>query len=380
MGQRILVVDDEEDIIRLVRRSLEMERYEVCAARDGEQALSAAAREQPDLILLDVNLPRLDGFEVCQRLRGQGYRAPVIMLTGCTTLDHRVRGLDCGADDYVGKPFDVPELIARVRAQLRRVEDARQAAQQLIRNKWEEINEGLRLAQSLQQPFRQRQQVRGLRTAVHYVPVGRIGGDFYNLLRRDDGQTVLLIGDAVGKGLGASLLMASTFSLLSRILAEDDNPARVFAAANQVLRQDFTDFGLFVAAFLAIWNPDSGRMTYCNAGHQAPMLLRRGTRHRALTTNGFFLGAFEDGAYENQAVELERGDRIWMFTDGLADLRDRDGRLVDVRRVYRRLLEAWDLPVDRVVERLLDSFGTLAEGGVTMRDDLTAMLVEIADD
>lgn len=379
-GQKVLVVDDEEEVRRLICRSLELERYEVCEARDGQQALNVAADHRPDLILLDINLPHLNGFEVCQRLRGQGYRAPVIMLTGCTNVDFRVRGLDSGADDYVGKPFEVPELIARVRAQLRRVEEARTAAQELIRHKWEEINEGLRLAQTLQQPFRQRQQFKGLRTATHYVPVGRIGGDFYNILRLDDGQIVLLIGDSVGKGLGASLLMSSTFSVLTRLLRETSSPARSFAEANRVLREDFGEFGIFVAAFAAVWNPQTHVLSFCNAGHQAPVLLRRGHRHRNLTSNGYFLGAFEDGCFEDITISLRTGDRLWLFTDGLMDLRDQHGNQVDVRRVYRRLLRAWHLPVERAVERLLEAFGDLAVGGVTMRDDLTALLVEIVDE
>ncbi|MBM3464771.1 MAG: fused response regulator/phosphatase [Armatimonadetes bacterium] len=383
MSQCILVVDDEEDIRNLIRRSLELERYEVWEAPDGRQALNCVESRQPDLVLLDVNIPFLDGFTVCQRIRDLGLKIPVIMLTGNTHVDFRVRGLDCGADDYVGKPFDVPELMARVRAHLRRTEEARSTAQDLIRRKWEEINEGLMLAQSIQQPFRLNQRHEGVHTAVQYLPVGRIGGDFYNILGLPDGRTVFLIGDAVGKGLGASLLMASTFSLLVKLLRENPSPAAVFEAANRCIKADFVDISIYVAAFLAIWDPATERLTYCNAGHQSPMLFRRGGGlrpgpHASLTSNGFFLGAFDEGGYEEREIHLAAGDRILFFTDGLADLRDGSGNAVDIRRIYRRMLKHWHLPVGQVVEALLDSFGGLAEGGVTMRDDLTAMLIEIA--
>jgi sigma-B regulation protein RsbU (phosphoserine phosphatase) len=383
MQHRILVVDDEREIVSLIRRSLELEHYQVVEAGDGEQALRALQAEIPDLILLDINLPLLDGFTVCRRIRAQGLGVPVIMLTGQTQVDARVRGLDCGADDYVGKPFDIPELLARVRAQLRRVESARSSAQELIRRKWEEINEGLMLAQRIQQPFKLGEQFEGLSTSVRYVPVGRIGGDFYHVKRLDNGCTAFLIGDAVGKGIGASLLMASTFSLLVRLLAEEPLPTRVFSRANAQLRQDFSDLGIFVAAFLGLWNAADGVLTWCNAGHQAPVVFRRGQgrrdprSHEMLESSGLFLGAFDDGQYELRQTRLDVGDRLWMYTDGLADLRDEHGHVVDMRRIYRRMLRSWNGPVDRLMAQMLDSFGELARGGVTMRDDLTAILVEI---
>jgi sigma-B regulation protein RsbU (phosphoserine phosphatase) len=377
MSHRILVVDDEAEIRTLIRRSLEMEEYEVTEAPDGKQALFSLQSNLPDLILLDVNIPHMDGFAVCQRIRDLGLRVPVIMLTGQTQVDFRVRGLDCGADDYVGKPFDVLELLARVRAHLRRVEEARATAQDIIRHKWEEINEGLMLAQSIQQPFRLQQQLNGVQTAVQYLPVGRIGGDFYNIHPLPGGKTAFLIGDAVGKGLGASLLMASTFSLLTRLLEQSERPAKIFQRANQALKSDFSDISIFVAAFLAIWDPIKKKLTYCNAGHQTPVLFRRKGRHEYLSTPGFFLGAFEDGGYEQKEVSLNTGDRILFYTDGLSDLRDPQGDIVQMRRVFSRILRLWHLPVQQVIDGIMGSFGKLAQGGVTMRDDLTAMLVEI---
>lgn len=378
MSHRILVVDDEDEIRMLIRRSLEMERYEVLEAPDGRQALTCLDSETPDLILLDVNIPYMDGFAVCQRIRDRGVKVPVIMLTGNTQLDHRVRGLDCGADDYVGKPFDLPELMARVRAHLRRAEDSRATAQDLIRQKWEEINEGLKLAQAIQQPFRMKERIAGLHSAVQYQPVGRIGGDFYNIVQLQEGRTAILIGDAVGKGLGASLLMASTFSVLNRLIVEDERPAQIFCQANRCLRHDFSDISIFVAAFVSVWDARQGKLTYCNAGHQTPVLFRRKGGHEFLSTLGFFLGAFEDGCYEQHEVALEPGDRILFYTDGLADLRDECGNVIDMRRIYRRMLRLWDRPVHDVIDGLMGSFGNLADGGVTLRDDLTAMLIEIA--
>lgn len=119
-GTRVLVVEDEPDMILGLKDNLEFEGYAVSVAGDGREALRVAAEEPPDLILLDVMLPRLSGLDVCRTLRSQGTEVPIIMLTARGQEVDTVVGLEVGADDYVTKPFSIKELLARVRAQLRR--------------------------------------------------------------------------------------------------------------------------------------------------------------------------------------------------------------------------------------------------------------------
>jgi DNA-binding response OmpR family regulator len=116
---RILVVEDDTEIADVLRRSLRHEGYDVRTAGDGVEALDAALEFVPDLVVLDLGLPRLDGVEVCRRLRAEG-DVPILILTARTETDDRVQGLDSGADDYLVKPFERPELLARIRALLRR--------------------------------------------------------------------------------------------------------------------------------------------------------------------------------------------------------------------------------------------------------------------
>jgi DNA-binding response OmpR family regulator len=116
---RVLVVEDDRDIADVLRRSLGMEGYDVRLAEDGEEALSEATVFEPDAVILDLGLPKLDGVEVCRRMREDG-DVPILMLTARDGLDDRVDGLDSGADDYLVKPFERAELLARVRALLRR--------------------------------------------------------------------------------------------------------------------------------------------------------------------------------------------------------------------------------------------------------------------
>ncbi|GIW09643.1 MAG: DNA-binding response regulator [Dehalococcoidia bacterium] len=121
MAARILVIDDDQKILNTVRRGLAYEGYQVDVAESGEEGLRKAREHEPDLVILDVMLPGIDGFEICRRLRAGG-DVPVLMLTARDEVSDRVRGLDLGADDYMVKPFAFEELIARVRALLRRRE------------------------------------------------------------------------------------------------------------------------------------------------------------------------------------------------------------------------------------------------------------------
>jgi two-component system, OmpR family, response regulator MprA len=120
---RVLVVDDEPAVRRALERALRLDNYEVALAEDGEEALDAIARTPVDAVILDVAMPRLDGLEVCRRMRKAGDRTPILMLTARDAIDDRVTGLDVGADDYLVKPFALRELQARIRALLRRSGD-----------------------------------------------------------------------------------------------------------------------------------------------------------------------------------------------------------------------------------------------------------------
>jgi DNA-binding response OmpR family regulator len=116
----VLVVDDDKKIVELVAAYLKRDGYQVLAAHDGQRALALARQEQPALIVLDLMMPGMDGLGVCRALRNENDRTPIIMLTARTLEDDRLKGLDLGADDYVSKPFSPRELVARVRAVLRR--------------------------------------------------------------------------------------------------------------------------------------------------------------------------------------------------------------------------------------------------------------------
>ena len=128
MQYKILIVDDDENICELLRLYLEKDGFDTIVANDGEQAVDFAAKYSPDLILLDIMLPKLDGWQVCREIRKTS-DTPIIMLTAKGETFDKILGLELGADDYVSKPFDTKEVIARIKAVLRRSHEKDKASQ-----------------------------------------------------------------------------------------------------------------------------------------------------------------------------------------------------------------------------------------------------------
>jgi two-component system, OmpR family, response regulator MprA len=120
MREKIVVIDDDEKITSMLRRSLTFEGYDVVTAGDGQEGLRRVLEHEPGVIILDVMMPKIDGWEVCRRIRDGGIHTPVLMLTAMDDVSDRVKGLDLGADDYLVKPFALEELLARIRVLLRR--------------------------------------------------------------------------------------------------------------------------------------------------------------------------------------------------------------------------------------------------------------------
>ncbi len=378
MAIKILVVDDSVEILKMLHTSLKLEGYEVLEALDGKMALALLEESIPDLIILDIFLPEMDGFEVCRRIREKGLKVPIIMLTAQSDVEQRIKGLKSGADDYLGKPFSVSELLERIRVQLRHLDEARLRAQELLKSQWDEINQGFKLAQGLQQPLGHSLTLPGLELGIQYLPVGKIGGDFYAIQETTKDRITIIIGDVVGKGVTASLLMASAFYLLHQLMMKNLSPGDIFTRANEILRKDLQEMESFVAAFCGTWDMTTGKLTFCNAGHQLPLLIRKKDhKHVFLNTHGFFLGAFPDGRYVEKEVVLDKGDRLFFYTDGLSDLRDMNGRVLNLKWIYRKIMRQYNLKIEDISSMLLREIQGAIGKNTIQTDDVTFLLLEV---
>ncbi len=375
----ILAVDDAPEVQILVKGILEAAEFTVSTASNGTQALHHLSRQSPDLLLLDIDLPDIDGLTLCRQLRKDGKSLPIIMLTAHRETHDLANGLDCGADDYIGKPFAPEELVARVKAQLRREERLKNQVQDLLKAQWDRINDGLSLAQRIQQPLAASRS-RHLGSSVHYFPVGRIGGDFYLIEDLDDEHCLIVIGDTMGRGLGASLVMSWTLSVLHEHAFSSYSPSRLLNEVNLQVGRSLDRLGIFVALFCGVYNVKSRSLTYCTAGHDPPILIsseNHGRRHHRLSTQGLPIGVMPEVSYNEYQIQARGGDRLFLFTDGLTDAVEATKQPALFRSIYRTLLKTMQLDIHHQTDAVMQTSSSQIAEDLFLPDDVTMLIVEL---
>jgi serine phosphatase RsbU (regulator of sigma subunit) len=313
---RIVVIEDDPAILRGLADSLRAASYDVLTAANGEDGYGLVRERQPDLVILDLTLPGLNGYEVCRQIRRHGLATPVLMLTAQSLEDNRIQGFEAGADDYVTKPFSLKELLGRVRAILRRSEGRSDLANQ------KELDDA-RLIQQRLMPS-QIPQIPGLRIAGTWRPARIAGGDYFDVLPLDDGSVAVCIADVCGKGMPAALMMSSLQAAVKSFAVERTRPRELCARVNRVMCDNLGSHG-FVSMFYAVIDAGARRITGCNAGHNRPILCRGGESARRLDCGGGVLGVFPEWAFEDEEVELRSGDRLLLYTDGVTESRNAAG-------------------------------------------------------
>jgi serine phosphatase RsbU (regulator of sigma subunit) len=313
----ILIVDDTPTNIGVISGALK-DFFRTKIATNGEKGLALAnAEEKPDLILLDIMMPGIDGYEVCARLKASPATAeiPVIFLTGQTGADDETRGFECGAVDYIHKPFSPAVVKARVRSHIMLREARAQLAAQLAA-----INQELEMARQIQLAILPHSipQLPGLEIAARYSPMTSVAGDFYDFIQIDDNHIGILIADVSGHGLPSALIASMIQVALGGQTPNAAEPAKVLAGLNRALRGKFTMN--FVTAAYVYLDLEKGFMRYAGAGHP-PVLRWRNSDGKTtkLIENGIVLGMIDEVEYSAVEIPLESGDRHVLYTDGIPE-------------------------------------------------------------
>jgi sigma-B regulation protein RsbU (phosphoserine phosphatase) len=320
---RILVVDDNDDNRYTLKLYLDLEGYQdIEIAQDGEEAIALLEVERFDLVLLDVMMPRLDGYGVLEWLKRKErlHTVPVIMISALNELDSVVRCIELGAVDYLTKPFNPVLLRARLGASLEKKRLRDEVTAHLARLE-AELEQARRLQMSMvPQSF----PVPGARFPfdIHasMEPAREVGGDLYDVFAAADGRLWFFIGDVAGKGMPAALFMARTKSII-RIVTElmpAAGPADVVARVNRELCLN-NDRMMFVTLFLGMLDPASGALSYCNAGHNPPYRLTGTIAVAIEDAAGIVLGIEPTAAYVDGALTLKADDKLFLYTDGVTE-------------------------------------------------------------
>jgi serine phosphatase RsbU (regulator of sigma subunit) len=371
----LLLVDDDADNVQAVHAILK-DGYKIRVAMNGAKALDLAKVEPvPDLILLDVMMPDMDGYEVCRRLKADQTTRdiPVIFLTGKIEVADEAGGFEVGAVDYIHKPFSPVIVKARVRTQLMLREAHETVARQLMA-----INSDLEMARQIQLAIlpRETPKIQGLDIAARYIPMSSVAGDFYDFIVVDERHVGILIADVSGHGLPSALIASMLQSAFAAQSAHASDPARVLAGLNQVLSGKF-QWHFVTAAYLFV-NLEESTVNYAGAAHP-PLLLWRKKSGSAteVLENGLLLGLFPDSTYSAITLPLEGGDRIVLFTDGIVEARNPSKEVFGMDRLKRFVEENHALSAERFGDALLDAVGHWSEQarGEGQSDDITLVAI-----
>ncbi len=333
---RILVVDDNDDNLYTLTLHLDLEGYtEVETARDGEEAIARLKTGTFDLVLLDVMMPKVDGFQVLTWLKDQARLRdlPVIMISALTEMNSMARCIELGAVDYLLKPFNPVLLKARLGATLEKKRLRDEIDAHLARLQ-EELDAARRLQMAMvPQSFPAPSPDFPIDLCASMEPAREVGGDLYDFFVTEDGMLCFLVGDVSGKGMAAALFMARTKSLI-RIATDlmrsrqgpSAAPAEIIARVNRELCQNNGDM-MFVTLFFAMLRPSNGEVEFCNAGHNAPYRLNGQGLAPIEGGKGIILGVLPDAVYATGRTSLAPGESIYVFTDGVTEAANLDGEL-----------------------------------------------------
>lgn len=271
------MIDDDTDICSLLALILENAGYHVLKADNGLDGLAIAKKERPNLIISDIEMPNMDGYQLCAKLQENSdlCDTPVIFLSAHQKTKDKIKGLNTGAIDYITKPFEAEEVIARVQLHLR----VRSLTYKLM-SKQRRIEEDLRAAGSLQRALLPKELPNHplLEFAWKFQPSEEIGGDLLNAFNLTEESVACYIVDVSGHGVPAALVTFSIAQLLQNMRLKEQSACQHPQAVLTALCKEFPfeRFGKFLTMVYLICDTKNGILRYCNAGHPYPILVREG--------------------------------------------------------------------------------------------------------
>jgi phosphoserine phosphatase RsbU/P len=372
----ILIVDDTPINIGVISGALK-DSYKTKVATNGGKALAlASAEEKPDLILLDIVMPGMDGYEVCSRLKADPATSeiPVIFLTGQTSAEEETRGFEVGAVDYIHKPFSPAVVKARVRSHILLREARAQLASQLLA-----LNTELEMARQIQLSILPHSipKLPDLEIAAHFLPMTSVAGDFYDFIRIDDKHIGILIADVSGHGLPSALIASMLQVALTGQAGHAAEPAKVLLGLNRALCGKFTHN--FVTAAYVYVDLQKNLMRYAGAGHP-PVLQWRNTAGKTvqILENGLILGMFEEASYEALEFLLDPGDRYVLYTDGVLEATNSAQEQFGADRLTRFIEKYKRLTASQFSQALLDELSRWSNQSPEQgqQDDITLLVID----
>ncbi len=370
---RVLIADDQPDLLDALRLLLKAESIHMDAVTSPDAALSALSSRQYDLLLMDLNYTGdttsgAEGMDMLSRVQGLDSSLPIIVMTGWGSVDIAVETMRRGVRDFVQKPWDNANLVETLRSEIAAGRDRRRRAHDEQR----ELDEARRIQRKLLPTTLP--QVDGCEIAAHWQPASGVGGDCFDAIRFSNTRVALSIADVVGKGIPAALLMSNLQAAARAFATEAAEPADLCQQVNRILCGRIAE-GRFISFFYCIADLALGTLTYTNAGHYPPVLVRADGTVERLQCGGAVLGVFSDGAYEQGQVAIGTGDRIVCYTDGVTEAHNDREEEYGEERLLAAIVENRCCSAPALQARLAEDVAAFTNN--TFQDDATLIVLAL---
>jgi serine phosphatase RsbU (regulator of sigma subunit) len=370
----ILVVDDSPTNLQVLVPILSGSGHRILAARDGVTALNIAAKAKPDLMLLDVMMPGMDGFDVCRRIKAEPAtrETVVIFLSARGEVADKVSGLELGAIDYITKPIQAEEVLARVAVHLSRLHLERE-----LRHSRDRLDRELASAARMQRLLLPTAvpAPTGVRIASYYQTSRHAGGDYYDVLPLGGGRIGILMADVSGHGAPAAIVMAMIRAVVHAFPGVPDDPPALLHYINRHF-QFLWETPMYATALYAVLDGAARTLRVSSAGHPLPLIMRSGTVSTLPGDTAMCVLWDELGDVPAGEHRLARGDVVTFYTDGITERQTADGSMFDLDRLSAVLARTGAAPPDAIAATIVAELDQFASGQEP-DDDQTLVVVAL---
>jgi phosphoserine phosphatase RsbU/P len=368
---RILVADDQRDLVDALRLLLKPEGITVDAVHSPDAALAAVRSNPFDLVLMDLNYTGdttsgREGIDLLEHLQAFDASLPVVVMTGWGSIDLAVEAMRRGVRDFVQKPWDNAALVTTLRSEIQAGRERRIKAERDVR----ELEEARRIQRTLLPAVLP--QMEGVELAASWQPASGVGGDCFDAIRFSSHRLALSIADVVGKGIPAALLMSNLQAAVRAFATEAARPAELCERVNTILCGHISE-GRFISFFYCVVDSELGSLTYANAGHFPPGLIKPDGTVIRLTNGGPVLGVLATGAYDSGTVAFGAGDRLILYTDGITEARSESDEEFGDERLLSLAVDHRACSAPALQARLVDAVATFT--GRRFTDDATLIVL-----
>ncbi len=366
----VLVVDDDSTNVLVLESMLKREGYQTLQAHDGRQAVEMAKQHRPDLILLDIMMPEVDGFQACRSLQQESLTTdiPVIFLSALDDVECKVKAFDIGAVDYVGKPFQKAEVLARVRLHLK-LSMSKQAAIAAQTDKLKQLKDAQQAI--LVSP----EDMPAANFGISYSPLQEAGGDFYDVLPISDKIFGYFVADISGHDLGASFTTPAIKVLLAQHATPLFTAVETMKNLNGVLSTVMSE-GNHITASYARLNRTIGQLEIVSGGHPPLILQSQDGGIEVLESQGDVLGVFDSVCFEPVERTVRPGDRFFMYSDGLIErfYRVQIKRQEGLEQLSQAIAKTAEYPIQEAVNQI---YQEILPAEYVLEDDIVLLGVEV---